>query len=472
MEFEPEEVLEPVSPTGQMLKSSVLSLVILGVLETEVPIHMSESRILSQLDEVFLPINPRFSSLMVIDKNGEKKWKRVEVNLKDHVKVPVFPDKMSLEFYDEVFSDYLSKIGMEQLPEDRPMWEIHMFKYPTSTAAGNIVFKLHHALGDGYSLMGALLSCLQRADNPSLPLTFPSRQSTSKMDGEGGHGIFKFVTQIFSGVINTVLDFGGSILKSTVAKDDLTPIRPTDDGAALQPITITSVTFSLDHVKQIKCSLNVTINDVICGVVLFGTRLYMEAASYESGKAHSTALVLLNTRSIDGYKSVSEMVKSNAEMPWGNRFAFLHVPLPKLTVAAESSDPLEFVRHASNTIKKKRNSSGVHLIGAFLETIRKYKGSEAAAKYLYSTLNNSSLGFTNMIGPTEKMALDNHPIGGMYFVVAGSPQSLGITMISYMTKLRVVVVATKDHIDSEGFKSCLEKAFEMIFKAAVSPSSC
>ncbi|KAK2972614.1 hypothetical protein RJ640_029233 [Escallonia rubra] len=195
---------------------------------------------------------------MVIDKNGEKKWKRVEVNLKDHVKVPVLPAKMSLEFYDEAFSDYLSKTGMEQLPEDRPMWEIHMFKYPTSTAAGNIIFKLHHALGDGYSLMGALLSCLQRADNPSLPLTFPSRQSMSKMDGEGGRGIFKFVPRIFSGVINTMLDFGGSILKSTVAKDDLTPIRPTDDGAALQPMAITSVTFSLDHIKQIKCSLSVT----------------------------------------------------------------------------------------------------------------------------------------------------------------------------------------------------------------------
>ncbi|KAK2972613.1 hypothetical protein RJ640_029232 [Escallonia rubra] len=152
----------------------------------------------------------------------------------------------------------------------------------------------------------------------------------------------------------------------------------------------------------------------------------MEAASYESGKAHSTALVLLNTRSKDGYKSVSEMVKPHAEMPWGNRFAFLHVPLPKLTVAAESSDPLEFVRHASNIIKKKRNSSGVHLTGAFLETIRKYKGSE----------------------------------------------SLCITMMSYMKKVRVVVGATKGHIDSKGFKSCVEQAFQMIFKAAVSPSSC
>ncbi|CAL9018517.1 unnamed protein product, partial [Prunus brigantina] len=51
----------------------------------------------------------------------------------------------------------------EKLPQNRPLWEIHILKYPTSHAAGTLIFKLHHALGAGYSLMGALLSCLQNA---------------------------------------------------------------------------------------------------------------------------------------------------------------------------------------------------------------------------------------------------------------------------------------------------------------------
>ncbi|KAL7185491.1 hypothetical protein ACSBR2_027437 [Camellia fascicularis] len=54
-------------------------------------------------------------------------------------------------------------------------------------------------------------------------------------------------------------------------------------------------------------------------------------------------LVLLNTRAMGGYKSVSEMLKSNAEMPWSNnRFTFLHVPVPQLT-DDESSKVLDFV---------------------------------------------------------------------------------------------------------------------------------
>lgn len=63
MEFE-EEILEAVSPTGQYLNSSVLSLSILGVLESEIPID--DSQTLSLLRDLFLPINSRFSSIMVL----------------------------------------------------------------------------------------------------------------------------------------------------------------------------------------------------------------------------------------------------------------------------------------------------------------------------------------------------------------------------------------------------------------------
>jgi hypothetical protein len=97
--------------------------------------------------------------------------------LEEHINVPEFPsDKSTNSYYDECLDEYMSKIAMEHLPQDRPLWEIHIIKYPTTNAAGTLVFKLHHALGDGYSLMGALLSCLERADNPSLPFTLPSSQ--------------------------------------------------------------------------------------------------------------------------------------------------------------------------------------------------------------------------------------------------------------------------------------------------------
>lgn len=57
------EYSEPVSPTGQYFNSSALSIGVLGVLDSEIPID--DSPTMKLLEDVFLPINPRFSSVMV-----------------------------------------------------------------------------------------------------------------------------------------------------------------------------------------------------------------------------------------------------------------------------------------------------------------------------------------------------------------------------------------------------------------------
>ncbi|KAK7826626.1 o-acyltransferase wsd1 [Quercus suber] len=171
-----QEGVEPASPNAQYFNSSILSVSIIGVMQSEVPIETNEARAISLLNDVFLPIYTCFSSIMVKDRKGEKQWKRVEVKLEEHVHFPIFPTGLLPTSYDEYLEDYISNFAMEHFSQNKPLWEIHIVKYPTSNAAGTIIFKLHHALGDGYSLMGALFSCLQRADNPFLPLTFPSHQ--------------------------------------------------------------------------------------------------------------------------------------------------------------------------------------------------------------------------------------------------------------------------------------------------------
>ncbi|PIN14796.1 hypothetical protein CDL12_12570 [Handroanthus impetiginosus] len=465
MDVEEGEVLEPMSPSSQYLKSTALSLTILGVLELQFP--FDDSMAMSLLKEVFLPINPRFSSIMVTKGKGVKKWKKVEVNLKDHVCIPIFPSNMSIEYYDECFTEYLSKVSMEQLPQNRPLWEIHILKYPTKNAAGNLIFKLHHSLGDGYSLMGALLSCLQRLDNPLMPLTFPSRQSSARPNDN--LAFFRWVPRFFTGVVHTAYDFGSSLLKSTLVKDDKSPIRSGGEGVEFRPFVTITTMFCIDQIKQIKTNLKVTINDVITGIIIFGTRLYMQKTSEGSGRAISTALVLLNTRAIQGYKSVDEMAKPGSKMPWGNRFAFLHVSTPKMTDEV-LQNPLIFVKKARRMIKRQRNSAAVYLTGQILNLIGKIRGPEATARYIHGTIKNTSMAISNMIGPVEQMTVANQPVKGLYFVVAGPPQSLSVTMISYVGKLRIAMTVEKGFIDQNKLKSCIEYAFEVIYKAALESS--
>ncbi|KAJ6420428.1 hypothetical protein OIU84_027881 [Salix udensis] len=277
-----QEISEPLSPTGQFMSNSVLSLSIIAVMELEEPFDDSLS-IIPFLKDVLLPINPRFSSIMVGDKDEVKRWKKVEVRLSDHVNFPVFTAGMSAQFYDECFDEYLSKMATEQFPQSQPLWEVHVINYPTSHAASTIIFKFHHSLGDGFSIMGALFSFLKRADNPSLPLTIPSVQLHTSKYGRT-FSMFRKVLTFFSCAYNSASDFCSSIIRSCLDKEDETPIRSGHSGVESLPVAITTITFSLDHIKQIKAKLGVTLNDVITGTIFLGARMYMETVSQGSGQ--------------------------------------------------------------------------------------------------------------------------------------------------------------------------------------------
>ncbi|VFQ61814.1 unnamed protein product [Cuscuta campestris] len=416
------EVVQPASPAAQYMNSKVLSLCIIAVLETKVALHLHEPHLLSTVKDVFLPICPRFSSIMVSQANGEKKWKRVEVNVADHLQFPTYPSGREPEYYDERLSEYLTKISMDPLPQTRPLWEIHIFGYPTSDAPGSFIFKLHHSLGDGYSLMGALLSLLKRADNPALPMTLPRRVSSQPARGH--------------------------------------------------------------HLRQIKTNLNVTINDVITGIVTYGTRLYMQEMERETCNGRCTSLVLFNTRAIGGYKTVAEMIKPNAEMPWGNRFTFLPLAIPKLPPAAAAADPLRFVFEAHRVVRMQMYSASVYLNAQLLEFSRKLRGPEcnvvsfassyrsmsshrkATAKMIRGILKNTSITMSNMIGPVEEATFLNHPLKG-YVFVAGAPQSLTVEMVSYVDIMRLSIVGEKDFIDGKRLKSCILSAFHQIYTLGV-----
>ncbi|KAF8027999.1 hypothetical protein BT93_E0802 [Corymbia citriodora subsp. variegata] len=268
-----DEDLEPVSPLVHYLNNKVLSVSILGILESEIPID--DSQAMSLIKDVFLPINPRFSSIMVIGKKGGRKWKKVEVNVENHVYVPNFSSQKgssSPSENDSFLKSYILQIDMQPFPEGQPLWEIHIIKCPTSEAQGTVIFKLHHALGDGYSLVGALLSCLQRADDPSIPITFPSVNKDDR-----SIGLRKAVSKYISLLINTVRDFSLSVLKSTCIQDDLSPIR--SGSKSFLPFSVSMNVISLDRIKEIKSHLRVTINDVITGIIFLATRLYMQRAN-------------------------------------------------------------------------------------------------------------------------------------------------------------------------------------------------
>ncbi|XP_058092156.1 wax ester synthase/diacylglycerol acyltransferase 4-like [Magnolia sinica] len=360
--------LLPASPTSEYIHSSILSLSILVVFELEIPIK--DSKTITLLRDQFLPINTRFSSTLVRDEKGAQSWKRVDINLEDHVKVPHFPTGLPPSTYDDYLQDYLTKIALDRLPENRPLWEIHIIKYPTSNAAGTVVFKLHHALGDGFSLMGALFSCFKRADDPSLPLTFPTKNPSLKSHWKAE--AWKKVSNIAAGCWYTASDFVQSVLHGTVLEDDRTAIRSGTPQLEFEQFTISTVTFSLDRIRRIKSKFAGTVNDVVVGIIFYAIQLYQQRMGQVTTGRRMTASVLLNTRMVNGYQSVNDMLK---EKTWGNHFGFLHIGIPSCS-NADKENPLTFLINAKKTIRRKRQSLAVYLTGRLLQMLKTIGGPE------------------------------------------------------------------------------------------------
>ncbi|CAI5511980.1 unnamed protein product [Closterium sp. Naga37s-1] len=80
-------------------------------------------------------------------------------------------------------------VRLQSLPPfdpNRPLWQVHLIHLPAGSRPGEprqphsaAVFRIHHALGDGISLMSLLLAATRRTDNPDLLPSLPGSLGAS-----------------------------------------------------------------------------------------------------------------------------------------------------------------------------------------------------------------------------------------------------------------------------------------------------
>ncbi|XP_043710119.1 wax ester synthase/diacylglycerol acyltransferase 4-like [Telopea speciosissima] len=252
-----ENLLPPLSPLSQAINSPILSLTITIVFEFEKSFNKSQT--IELLRDVLVPTNPRLSCIIFQDTKGVQRWKKVDLKIEDHIIVPTFPSGLSSQDSHKHFYEYLSEISIERLPaERRPPWEVHLIMYPTSNATmSSLVFRLNHALGDGYSLMSAMFSSFKRTDNPSLPITFPSSSLSLSSSSSTRYGIrmkcLSKMSSFISRCLNTVSDSISTLLQGMFLEDDKTAIRSATPRVEFEPKTIASaVIFDLGEIRLVK----------------------------------------------------------------------------------------------------------------------------------------------------------------------------------------------------------------------------
>ena len=100
--------------------------------------------------------------MQVQDKKGRDIWVPVEVNIDDHIV------EANVDTSDPTYvENYVTDLAIAPpLDVKRPMWQFHVLNGTSGNAAGHMIVRVHHALGDGTSLMSLLLACTRRLGSP------------------------------------------------------------------------------------------------------------------------------------------------------------------------------------------------------------------------------------------------------------------------------------------------------------------
>eukprot|EP00850_Spirogloea_muscicola_P004722 SM000020S06072 [mRNA] locus=s20:940673:943199:+ [translate_table: standard] len=480
------ETAEPVSPAGRMFASPKTYAVILCILRFRDPVDLPAFR--ATLTATLLN-HKRFSSIM---RDGgwwwRPSWERVDVDVEAHVRAASLPSPPLGEDPVEAFAAALAT--SPPFDRSRPLWEALVVDPGRGGAA---VFRIHHSLGDGVSLMSLLLACTRRAAPPHGLPTIPGRPgSVAAADAgsvgkeavaegrgkKGGGGVLALLWWLLAVMANTVTHVTAFTTMVLAVRDSKTIFKASPGSESGPRRLATSADIPLEDVALVRRCIDGTINDVLLAMVVGGMRLYMErraakeAAASGSGKAGTLVprkplvrgLALANLRPAPGLQELQAMLVGKSQAAWGNRLGYVMLALP----LQPFDDPMERARRIKRMCDGKKRS--LEAAASFFNgrMVLSLFGTKAAASLTYRAVAQTSVLLSNVVGPAEEVMLSGNPITAITPTVAGMASSLVMHLQSYQGSAKVVALAAEAYVpDPAVLCRCCEEAFAEMKAAAI-----
>lgn len=467
---------EPMSPAGRLFRETHFNCYIVALLGLGAPVDVAAAR--AGL-EATLVRHPRFSSLQVSDdirKNAKPRWVRTKVNLDDHI---IFPHlDPAATSADRAVEDYVSSLSTLPMDHSRPLWEFHVLDFPTSEAAAAVAIRMHHSLGDGVSLISLLMACTRSAADPSrLPALPPSSSGAGRPALSAG--VLALAAWVWSLLVlawNTLLDVMRFVATSLFLRDTRTPFMGAE-GVEFRRKRFLNCTLSLDDVKFVKNAMKCTVNDVLIGVTSAAlSRYYFRKTASPDGtstddsrKAHKNirlrSAMLVNIRKTPGLHTLAEMMDSckDNDVKWGNQIGYIVLPFH----IAMHDDPLEYIRQGKKTADRKKRSLEAVFTYWSGNLVVKLLGIKAAAALCYGMFTNTTMSFSSLAGPAEKVEFYGHPIVYIATSVYGHPHALTVHFQSYMNIMKLVLAVDDEQFpDSHQLLDDFAESLRLVRQAA------
>ncbi|KAG7974095.1 hypothetical protein I3843_06G030300 [Carya illinoinensis] len=367
---------EPLSPAARFFHTPRFNVYIIAIVGCKTSFNTDDVK--AGLEQTLVK-HPRFSSKMVVDGNKyckNKKWTQTKVNLEDHIIVPELDP--NIDFPDRFVEDYVSNVTRTPLDLSKPLWELHLLNIKTSDAEAVGVFRIHHSMGDGASLISVLLACTRKTSDPeALPSVPVKKRAGSMFNSRDGFWWYFLAIWLFLRLIwNTMVDVFLFVATTLFLKDMKTPIKGAP-GVELNVKKFVHRTVSLDDIKLVKNAMNMTVNDVVAGITQAGLSRYLNRRYSEEKK--------------DG-----PVKQSNSNIP-----------------------------------------KGIRLRAVILVNLRKSAGIQVAAAIICRALSNITMAISGVVGPQEEISFYGHPIAYLAPTVYGDPVALVVHYQSYVNKMTI-----------------------------------
>ncbi|KAK4378447.1 hypothetical protein RND71_000309 [Anisodus tanguticus] len=449
---------EPLTPAGRLFVQPGMDQVINCAISVDDPIDVDAVK--TEISNSVLVKHPRFSSIMVKDSCGRERWRKTEVNVDDHFIIRPEPlnDDPSVSDEDAV-NDYLADLCVSTpLSLTKPLWEFHLL-----LAHKCAVLRLHHALGDGISLMSMFLSCCRRADDPTQrPTTHGIGTSSTSSNNRNVWSLLKKLSKVIWYTLVYVIEF---CLRGLWLKDKRTAVSG-GDGVELWPRKVATAKFNIDDMKTVKQAIaNATINDVLFGIISCGLSRYLDLRSPKALKEGTqiTGVAMVNLRKQSGLQDFSQLMNSKSGARWGNKFGMLLLPV---YYHKGGSDPLQYVRRAKAMIDKKKLSLEgpcSYKIGDFIMSF----SVKLARLVNYRIVSNTTFTISNVIGPQEDITFGGNHISSVRVTSTALSHAITMHMVSYAGKADMQILVAKDIIpDPKVLAKCFQDALLEMKEAA------
>ncbi|KAK9060688.1 hypothetical protein SSX86_021394 [Deinandra increscens subsp. villosa] len=415
--------------------------------------------------------HPRFSSLQVTDKEtGNIKWVPTKANIDNHVIVPKLDP--NIEFPDKFVEDFMSDLSKSPIEKSKPLWDLHLLDIKTSDAEGTGVFRFHHSLGDGLSLMTLCLACTrQSSDIDALP-TLPVKKDSAYIKITSFWSLLKVLW-------NSILAVMMFVFTVLFLKDTETPLKGSI-GVENRPRRFVRKSVSLADIKVVTKAMNVTLNDVVLGVTQAGLSRYLNRRYSEIGNVNKTdchdkknfipkdvrlrATFFFNLRATTRIDSLVDSMKSGTLGRWGNQIGYVLLPF---TVGLKSN-PLDYVKEAKAVIDQKKASLEPLFAYFVVDLVLKLFGIKAVGKLNHKVFFNTTLWFSNVPGPQQEVTFYGHDVTYIAPSCYGQPNALMLHVVSYIDKLTFVISADEETIpDPHRLGDDLEECLHLIKASAL-----